>query len=135
VLALSLPLGLRASTPAAAVRKALDTPGGGDELIATLGHRLAVGIAAVVAVLDPALVVLSGSVALAGGERLRAAVADELGSLAATRPRLELADVRDGPVLAGALQTALTAARDDVFDTVRHLPNPGSARPVTRRSP
>jgi hypothetical protein len=79
--------------------------------------------------------VLSGSVGLAGGERLRSAIADELGSVAATRPRLELADVREGPVLTGALHTALTAARDDVFDTVRHHASPGSARPVTRRSP
>jgi predicted NBD/HSP70 family sugar kinase len=135
VLTLARSLGLRASTAEAAVRTAVGTPGAGDELIAALGHRLALGISAVVAVLDPALIVLSGSVALAGGERLRAAIADELGSLAASRPRLELADVRDGPVLAGALQTALAAARDDLFDTVRHLPSPGSARPVTRRSP
>ncbi|MGA8246470.1 MAG: sugar kinase, partial [Nocardioides sp.] len=77
----------------------------------------------------------SGSVAMAGGERLRSAVADELDSLAAGRPRLELTGVREGPVLTGALQIALTAARDDVFDTVRHLANPGSARPVTRRAP
>jgi predicted NBD/HSP70 family sugar kinase len=135
VLALARSLGLRATTAPAAVRAALGTPGAGDELVATLGHRLAVGIASLVAVLDPALVVLSGSVALAGGERLRVAVADELGSLAAGRPRLELADVHEGPVLTGALHTALAAARDDVFDTVRHLASPGSARPVTRRSP
>ncbi len=135
VLALARSLGLRATTAPAAVRTALETPGAGDQLLATLGHRLAVGIASLVAVLDPALVVLSGSVAQAGGDRLRAAVADELGSLAASRPRLELADVREGPVLTGALHTALAAARDDVFDTVRHLANPGSARPVTRRSP
>ena len=135
VLALARSLGLRSTTAPAAVRAALSTPGAGDELLATLGHRFAVGIAAVVAVLDPTLVVLSGSVGLAGGERLRSAIADELGSLAATRPRLELADVREGPVLTGALHTALTAARDDVFDTVRHHASPGSARPVTRRSP
>ena len=135
VLALARSLGLRATTAPAVVRTAVETPGAGDDLLATLGQRLAVGIAALVAVLDPALVVLSGSVALAGGERLRSAVADELGSLAAGRPRLELADVREGPVLTGALHTALAAARDDVFDTVRHLAHPGSARPVTRRSP
>jgi predicted NBD/HSP70 family sugar kinase len=117
------------------VRTALETPGVGDELVTTLGHRLAVGVAALVAVLDPTLVVLAGSVAQAGGERLTAAVAEELGSLAAGRPRLELADVPEGPVLTGALHTALAAARDDVFDTVRHLASPGSARPVTRRSP
>jgi predicted NBD/HSP70 family sugar kinase len=134
VRSLARSLGLRATSAQAAVQAATEMPGAGDELLATLGHRLAVGIAAMVAVLDPALVVLSGSIGLAGGERLRAAVADELGSLAATRPRLELADVREGPVLTGALHTALTAARDDVFDTVRHHATPGSARPVTRRS-
>jgi predicted NBD/HSP70 family sugar kinase len=133
VLALARSLGLRAASPQAAVRAALDTPGPGDELLATLGHRLAVGVASVVAVLDPTLVVVSGSIGLAGGDRLRAAVADELASLSASRPLLELAAVREGPVLAGALQTALTAARDDVFDTVRHL-TPGNARIVTRRS-
>jgi predicted NBD/HSP70 family sugar kinase len=135
VLALARSVGLRATSAPAAVRRAVSTPGAGDEVIAALGHRLAVGIASLVAVLDPALVVLSGSVALAGGERLRTAVTDELASLAAGRPRLELADVREGPVLTGALHTALAAARDDVFDTVRHLSSPGSARPVTRRSP
>jgi predicted NBD/HSP70 family sugar kinase len=135
VLALARSLGLRATSAQAAVRAALDTPGPGDELLATLGHRLAVGIAAVVAVLDPTLVVLSGSIGLAGGDRLHAAIDDELGSLAATRPRLALAAVRDSPVLSGALHTALTAARDDVFDTVRHHSSPGAARPVTRRTP
>jgi predicted NBD/HSP70 family sugar kinase len=134
VLSLARSLGLRAAGPQAAVRTALETPGAGDALLAILGHRLAVGIAAVVAVLDPTLVVLSGSIGLAGGDRLRAEIADELGSLAATRPRLELAAVRVAPVLSGALHTALTAARDDVFDTVRHHVSPGSARPVTRRT-
>jgi predicted NBD/HSP70 family sugar kinase len=135
VLALARSLGIRASTAPLAVRRALSTPGAGDELLATLGHRLAVGIAAVVAVLDPTLVVLSGSVGLAGGERLRSLVAEELASLAATRPRIELAAVQEGPVLTGALHTALASARDDVFDTVRHLARPARARPVTRRTP
>lgn len=135
MLALASSLGLRGSSAPAAVAAAVATPEAGGQLLATLGQRLAVGIAALVAVLDPDVVLLSGSVALAGGEPLRAAVADELGSLAAGRPRLELADVREGPVLTGALHTALAAARDDVFDTVRHLASPGSAGPVTRRSP
>jgi predicted NBD/HSP70 family sugar kinase len=135
VLALARSLGLRATSAPAAVQVALRTPGPGDELLATLGHRLAVGIAAVVAVLDPTLVVLSGSIGLAGGDRLHAAIAEELGSLAAARPRLELAAVREGPVLRGALHTALIAARDVVFDTVRHHSSPGAARPVTRRTP
>jgi predicted NBD/HSP70 family sugar kinase len=135
VLALARSLGLRASSAQAAVRTALQSPGAGDELLAVLGHRLAVGIAAIVAVLDPTLVVLSGSIGLAGGDRLRSVVADELGSLAVARPRLELAGVTEGPVVTGALHTALTAARDEVFDTVRHHASRDSARPDTRRTP
>jgi hypothetical protein len=39
-------------------------------------------------------------------------------------------------VLSGALQTALTSARDEIFDTVRQpITDPGAARSVTRRSP
>ena len=45
VLALARSLGIRATTAPAAVRTAHETPGAGDQLIATLGHRLAVGIA------------------------------------------------------------------------------------------
>ncbi len=89
-----------------------------------------------VAVVDPALVILSGGVLIAGGPRLRDLVGEELGSLAAARPRLELASIHDRPVLAGALHTALTSARDDIFDTVRQpTTEPGPARAVTRRSP
>jgi predicted NBD/HSP70 family sugar kinase len=131
VLALARSLGVRAGTPQAAVARAVATPGPGDELLAALAHRYALGIAAVVAVVDPSLVVLAGGVLGAGGTRLRDLIADEVGSLALTRPRLELAAVSD-PVLTGALQTALEATRNEVFDTVqRRTP----ARPVTRREP
>ena len=47
----------------------------GDAVLAELGHRLAIGLASIVAVLDPELVVLAGGVLSAGGERLRALVA------------------------------------------------------------
>ena len=133
VLTLARSLGLRAGTPQAAVAKALTTPGPGDELLATLAERFALGIAAVVSVVDPSLVVLAGGVLTAGGTRLRDQIADEVGSLALTRPRLELAGVTENPVLAGALQTALAATRNEVFDTVQRRTAP--ARPVTRREP
>jgi predicted NBD/HSP70 family sugar kinase len=136
VLALARSHGIRASTPQGAVAAALDRPGAGDRVLAELAHRFALGISALVAVVDPALVILSGGVLIAGGPRLLELVADELGSLAAARPRLELASIQDRPVLAGALHTALTAARDDIFDTVgQPTTDPGRARPVTRRSP
>ena len=135
VLALARSLGLRATTPQAAVAKALTTPGAGDELLATLAERFALGIAAVVSVVDPSLVVLAGGVLTAGGTRLRDQIADEVGSLALTRPRLELAGVTENPVLAGALQTALAATRNEVFDTIQRRTASSSARPITRREP
>ncbi|MEU6402282.1 ROK family transcriptional regulator [Streptomyces sp. NPDC046985] len=88
-------------------------------LLTTYATRLATGLAALVSVLDPELVVLSGAVLTAGGEVLRAQVQAELAELAASRPHLVISEVREHPVLRGALESALTAARDEVFDTAR----------------
>ncbi|WP_407564960.1 ROK family protein [Streptomyces sp. 184] len=87
------------------------------ELLDRFAQRLAVGLASVVAVLDPQLIVLSGAVLAAGGERLRTLVQAELAELAAPRPRLVTGEVEQHPVLTGALETALAATRDEVFDT------------------
>ncbi len=135
VLALARSLGVRASTPQAAVSRALTTPGAGDELLATIAERFALGVAALVSVVDPALVVLAGGVLAAGGTRLRDLIDEQVGSLALTRPRLELSGVAEHPVLAGALQTALAATRNDVFDTIQSRPAQSVKRPVTRREP
>ncbi|MGW8793804.1 ROK family transcriptional regulator [Streptomyces althioticus] len=88
-------------------------------LLHTYATRLATGLASLVSVLDPALVVLSGTALTAGGEPLRDLVRAELAELAASRPRLVLAGVREQPVLRGALESALAATRDEVFDTSR----------------
>ncbi|MGW2558929.1 ROK family transcriptional regulator [Streptomyces sp. NPDC001514] len=88
-------------------------------LLDTFGTGLATGLASMVAVLDPELVVLSGQLILAGGEPLRERVQAELTELAATRPRLVIGDVQEHPVLRGALESALAATRDEVFDTSR----------------
>ncbi|MEV6399013.1 ROK family transcriptional regulator [Streptomyces sp. NPDC051907] len=80
---------------------------------------LATGLASMVAVLDPELVVLSGEAIAAGGEPLRERVQAELAELAASRPRLVLGAVRRHPVLRGALESALATTRDEVFDTTR----------------
>jgi predicted NBD/HSP70 family sugar kinase len=117
VLALARAHGLRAGNAENAVRAAVRAPGQGDRVLAELGHRLAVGIAAVVAVLDPEIVILGGGVFAAGGERLRTAVVAELHDLAVSPPRLELTTVPDDPVLRGALQTALRTTRERVFNT------------------
>ncbi|GKQ35489.1 ROK family transcriptional regulator [Streptomyces sp. A012304] len=88
-------------------------------LLQTYATRLATGLASLVSVLDPELVVLSGASLTAGGEVLRALVEAELAELAASRPRLVVGDVTERPVLRGALESALAATRDEVFDTSR----------------
>ncbi|MBM9508371.1 ROK family transcriptional regulator [Actinacidiphila acididurans] len=89
------------------------------ELLARCATGHAVGLASMVAVLDPELIVLSGDVITAGGEPLRAMIQAELAELAVPRPRLVLGTVQTHPVLNGALESALATTRDEVFDTSR----------------
>ena len=119
VLELARRLGIRAGTPEAAVTKALATPGVGDEFLDTLAHRVALGLAAIVSVLDPELVILTGTVLLAGGDRLLEKLRDEFAALAVARPTIALSGVPEQPVLHGALHAALVRTRDDVFDTIQ----------------
>ncbi|MEU6958939.1 ROK family transcriptional regulator [Streptomyces chrestomyceticus] len=88
-----------------------------DGVRAEVARRLATGLAAVVAVVDPRLVVLSGEVAQAGGETLRGLVQGEFTGLALPRPELRLSNIEGNPILIGALRTALAEARNSVFDT------------------
>ncbi|UGY91434.1 ROK family transcriptional regulator [Streptomyces gobiensis] len=89
------------------------------ELLRRLATGVATGLAAMVAVLDPELIVLSGGLHTAGGERLRALVQEELAELAVPRPRLLVGEITEHPVLSGALESALATTRDEVFDTSR----------------
>jgi predicted NBD/HSP70 family sugar kinase len=122
VLELARELGFRAGTPEAAVARALSTPGAGDRLIESLAHRVALGLAAIVSVLDPELVVLTGNVLKAGGSRLLAEVRTEVAALAVQRPTIELSGIPEKPVLCGALHVALVRTRDEVFDTIQSTP-------------
>ncbi|MDT0439955.1 MULTISPECIES: ROK family transcriptional regulator [Streptomyces] len=116
-----IPSGPYAQVAAALVARAAATEGDGPHrrLLETYATRLATGLASLVSVLDPELVVLSGSALTAGGEPLRALVQAELAELAASRPRLVVGEVPEHPVLRGALESALATTRDEVFDTSR----------------
>ncbi|MFD8369686.1 ROK family transcriptional regulator [Streptomyces sp. NPDC059688] len=115
-----IPSGPYTDVAAALVARAADHAGGPHrELLQTYATRLATGLASLVSVLDPELVVLSGSALTAGGEVLRTLVQAELEELAAARPRLVVGDVHEHPVLRGALESALATTRDEVFDTSR----------------
>jgi predicted NBD/HSP70 family sugar kinase len=109
--------GIRARTPAEAVATAVARGADGAVLLDELAARLATGLASVVAVLDPQLVVLAGGVMTAGGEELRSRVQARLSRIAIPQPLLRLSALDGEPVLTGALHRALTAARDRVFDT------------------
>jgi predicted NBD/HSP70 family sugar kinase len=116
VLALARRHGITARTAPQAVAAAHTAPGG-EALLAELAARLATGLAAIVAVADPALVILAGKTPQAGGEPLRALVQEELTGLAVNRPLLLLGSVPGSAVLAGALQSALASAREVIFST------------------
>ncbi|MER7843602.1 ROK family transcriptional regulator [Kitasatospora sp. NPDC096077] len=109
--------GLGAPSAEESIAKALETPGAGDTFLSELAGRLAVGLSVIVAVVDPRLVVLSGAVPSAGGERLRALVEDELARVCHARPEIRSSALPGSPVLIGALQRALSDAREAVFST------------------
>ncbi|MDT0343743.1 ROK family transcriptional regulator [Streptomyces litchfieldiae] len=80
-----------------------------------LAERVAVAIAAVVAVLDPGCVVLGGEVGRAGGPALAERVGRRLRELSPLATEVRAATVGGSPVLSGALLTALDAVRDELF--------------------
>lgn len=122
--------GVRGSTPSGAVRNAVTLAGrGGPDgesahaALRDLAGRLAMGLAAITAVVDPEIVVLSGGVLLAGGEVLREVVERELHALTIPRPRVLLSNLEGNPVLTGALDLALGAVREELFGPVNGAVN------------
>jgi predicted NBD/HSP70 family sugar kinase len=124
VLRLARSRGIRSRSAVDAVRRAAASAAGSRsgadaaetrQFLQEFATRLATGLAAIVCLLDPELIVLTGDIAMAGGEPLRRLVEEELQSLALPRPRLELSSVTGNPVRAGAIHLALAAARERVF--------------------
>ncbi|MEV7202855.1 ROK family transcriptional regulator [Streptomyces griseoluteus] len=81
----------------------------------TLADRLAIGTAAVTAVLDPGCVVLGGEIGLAGGEPLAARVAARLKGLSPLPTEVRPGTLGGTAVLRGALLTARDRAQDELF--------------------
>ncbi len=82
--------------------------------------RLASGLATIVAVLDPELVILTGAICRAGGERLTQRVQRRLHRLSKLRPSVAVSAVEGNPVLVGALELGLQGARDALFGSGGH---------------
>lgn len=112
----------KAAAMVAEAARTAERPGPGQALLADFATRLATGLAAIVTVVDPELIILAGGMITAGGEPLRSLVQSELAELAVPRPAIRLSTTPDSPVLTGALQSALAATRDEVFDTTGRTP-------------
>jgi predicted NBD/HSP70 family sugar kinase len=84
------------------------------------GRRLALGIAAIAPIVDPELVILGGGIGR-NGDLLLEPIERELRSLSPFRPAVMVSALGDDAVLHGAVATALTAARNQVFSRSRSV--------------
>jgi predicted NBD/HSP70 family sugar kinase/DNA-binding transcriptional ArsR family regulator len=107
--------GPREPAGASVVRAALTAGPKGDAFLDALAERLALGAAAVSAVLDPGLVVLAGETGHAGGDGLARRVEQRLAGLTPLRTGVRASALGGGAVLKGALLTARDAAQDALF--------------------
>lgn len=107
--------GIVADTAADAVRAAVAGGAGAEEFLQAFADRLALGIASVCAVVDPALVVVAGEIGAAGDEALCELVEAAVQRIAPVNPRVVPTAVPDAPVLRGAVLTAVEQARLALF--------------------
>jgi len=133
VLRLARSHGLRGSSAQTAVSRAADSALGAG-FLRELAARVALALAAIVAVLDPDVVVLGGPVGRAGGVVLRDMVRPELARICPLHPRLEVTAVAADPVLAGASVLAVARCRELVFSGAR-AGDAGSFVPVSADPP
>ncbi|MGC9666229.1 ROK family transcriptional regulator [Planosporangium sp. 12N6] len=115
VRALAREHGFKAASGAEAVRAAVAAGTQGGPILDEIARRLALGVAAVGVVLDPALVVLAGDIGQAGGAALAQRVEHEVAAISLASPRVVSTGVAAEPVLNGALLTGLEAVREEVF--------------------
>ncbi|MCX5113537.1 ROK family transcriptional regulator [Streptomyces sp. NBC_00378] len=100
---------------ASAVRAALAGEGDGEGFLDALAGRLALGAAAIAAVLDPGCVLLAGEVGHAGGDALAARVEERLTLMSPLRTEVRAGRLGGAAVLRGALLAARDAAQDELF--------------------
>ncbi|MEU7367395.1 ROK family transcriptional regulator [Streptomyces hygroscopicus] len=99
----------------AVISAALGAGERGEPFLDALAARIAVGVAAICAVLDPGCAVLGGEVGRAGGEELARRVEERVARLSPLRTRVRAGVVGGGGVLRGAVLTALDATQNELF--------------------
>ena len=96
--------------------ESLDGPAPAVAFLDALADRLAIGVASVVAILDPGCVVLGGEVGQAGGAELAARVQDRIGRMTPLPTEVRATTLGGGAVLRGALLTARDRAQEELFE-------------------
>lgn len=109
--------GVTEPTAVECVRSAATDETRGGAFLDDLARRISYGVTSVNIVLDPGLVVLSGSLGRAGGRPLATRIEEIVQRISPTSPTVSVTEVEGNPVLRGALYAALEQARDDVFST------------------
>ncbi|WP_326622087.1 ROK family transcriptional regulator [Streptomyces decoyicus] len=99
----------------AVVRAAVAAGDAGAAFLDALAARIALGVAAVCAVLDPGCVVLGGEIGSGGGEGLAGRVAGHLARLSPLRTDVRAGALGGRAVLRGAVLAARDAAQNELF--------------------
>ncbi|MYW01043.1 ROK family protein, partial [Streptomyces sp. SID3343] len=97
------------------VRAARDAGSAGSAFLDEFAGRLALGVSAVTAVLDPGCVVLAGELGHAGGDDLAARVQAAVAALSPVDTVVRATTLGGSAVLQGALFAAQQAAQDALF--------------------
>ncbi|MGA8116985.1 MAG: ROK family transcriptional regulator [Actinocatenispora sp.] len=126
VRALASEHGLRGRTAGLVVRRAVDSGGTGRAFLRELAERIAVGLAAVIAVLDPPLVVLAGEVCQAGGTTLRDLIVRALVRSSGFDSPVVVTGVEGNPVLLGAIDAVVAGARAELVATLGERAGPSA---------
>ncbi|WP_447036232.1 ROK family transcriptional regulator [Streptomyces sp. DSM 118878] len=95
------------------VRHAVESADGA--FLDAVADRVAVGAAAMAAILDPGCVVLGGEVGRAGGATLAARVEDRVTAMSPLRTEVRASALGGSAVLRGALLAARDAAQEELF--------------------
>lgn len=96
----------------------------GEQFLTDLARRVATGVAGVVSVVDPELVLLCGKTGLAGGATLCRLISTELRSMVVPRTPVEFSALSGNAVRAGALHSALAVVREQVFGLTGDITEP-----------
>jgi predicted NBD/HSP70 family sugar kinase len=115
VLQLARRYGIVGTTADEVVGKAVQAGDAKLPFLHELAERLATGVATIVAVLDPPMVVLAGATCQAGGQLLVDLTQQELRRISPFRTELVGSAVSGSPVLAGAVDLAVAMGRTAVL--------------------